>query len=201
MTKPKRRTPKIRKLVVTTLGVLGYLSLLFQWLWVVALYLPLLLRSDLHDLFIPRPDTSQSTLHAIKIGGPDMLWLAIGIAVTAVVLIATIIILARLPMAIAKTGNKASETIAETALPIITHHNKIPLKQKRRLTARLVGYIKFCLALLPLAGLVGLWFTTFDLPNDIVVFVTLFFTLCTTVWFALQYLFATLLRVPSEDII
>ncbi len=200
MKRKSREAPNIQKTVVTALGAFGYISLLLQWLWLVGLYLPMLMRSELRALFIPEPDKTEIT-HTIAIGGPDILWLIIGIGVTAIVLVVTVIALARLPMAIAKTGNKASEAVAEAALPIITHRQPLPPKKRRRLTARLIGYAKICFALLPLLGLIGLLFTAFDLSSDIVIFLSVFLALGTTIWFTLQYVVAKLLHVPLEKII
>lgn len=131
-------------------GFLAYLSCLFQWALVILPFLPGILDSDVFHTFVPSGESEAKP----DIPSPEVLpdWLIfIIIAIIAVgVIIVTVLAFGRLPRAVGQTGQKLTRSAAEYAIPIVTHHAKIPEKKRRALTARIVFDIKLAVLTLPL---------------------------------------------------
>lgn len=192
--------PGWRHAIVTTFGAFGYLSCALQWLWLGVLFLPRLLDSHAPSLFLP-PPSDMGQAPSFDLGGPSLLMTAIGIGVTFVVLLLTVIVLARLPLGIAKTGNKVAKTAAETVLPVVTHHKKVSAKKRRMLTVRIIKAIKLLLVLLPVALLLAALFFDAPLPVELVFMIGSLLAIGSLLWFSLEYLTARWLRVPADRLI
>lgn len=130
---------------------LSYVFSALLWLWLLMLLMPSLLESDAIQFLTP--DTSQTTQSEVISGPSSPILLAIGGAVTIVMLIVTVVILVRLPGTLTKTGHTATEKISERIVPVLTHHQKIPKKKRQALTARTIVYIRLLLIVLPVFGI------------------------------------------------
>ena len=189
-----------RQLVVNTFGTFGYISLILQWLWVSVLFLPQLFENErVKDFFMPPTNITQAP--SIELHAPPLLATVLAIAITVAILIITIVILARLPIAVSKTGKKTVLSTAEKIIPVITHHQKLPAKKKRQLTVQIIRIVKFVFTLLPFLLLVLVVFVPTSLPDEIVMFVGGFLALTTLVWFSLQYGLARILNVEPMKLV
>lgn len=189
--------------LVSTFGVLGYLSLCFQWLWAGVVLLPLLMENQMiYDFLVPASSEPGPAKQLPIAEGFSPLLLVASVAITVVVVLVSVVILVRLPIAIAKTGKKTVQTAAESIVPLITHHQPLPPKKKRLLTFRLIKLVKLiaCLAPLLLLGL-ALPFIGGKIPGEVIMFVGALMGIASMVWFGLQYGLAAAFRLPAEKII
>jgi len=192
-------TPK-RQIIVNTFGTFGYISLILQWLWVSVLFLPQLFENEtVKDFFMPPANITQAP--SIELHAPPLLATVLAIAITVAILIITIVILARLPIAVSKTGKKTVLSTAERIIPVITHHQKLPAKKKRQLTVQIIRIVKFVFTLLPFLLLVLVVFVPTSLPDEIVMFIGGFLALCTLLWFSLEYGLAKILRIEESNLV
>lgn len=188
--------------VANFFGALGYISCLLQWLWATVLLLPLLLESDVKYFLLPHVDSSTTTTSTIQLSGPSLLWTIIGGIVTIIVFIITIVILVRLPQAIAKTGKKVTHTAAKTLVPIVAHTHELPAKKRLQLTARLLKIIKLTLCLMPFGLLlVSYFYPPKGLSIELIWVLGAMLAVGTMVWFSLQYAIAAARNVPNEKLI
>lgn len=186
-----------KTLFVNIFGSLGYISCLFLWGWTGLLYLPLLLENEYVDSFL-LPDKSESVVAPMPPSEPSPALAFVALFVTALVVIATIVVLLKAPVTVAMTGKTMTTKAANSALPIITRGRKLQPDKKRRLTANLIKIIKLILLLLPVSmGLVGA-FITMPLPFELRIFVSSVLALCSVLWFSLQYITARLLKVETR---
>lgn len=189
-------------LLVNTFAVFGYLSLCFQWLWSGVAIVPALLKDPaIRDFIIPKQNPI-ITPQVPSDDGLSPLMLVIAIAITIFVIVVSAVILIRLPVAIAKTGKKTVSSAAEAIIPVITHHQKIPPKKKKILTFELVKLIKLTLCVLPIIFLlISTQLTNSQLPDDLLVFICSALTIASLAWFSLEYIFARVLKVPTERLL
>ncbi len=123
-------------------------------------------------------------------------------AVTAVVLIVTIVVLLRAPIMVAKTGKAVTSKAAGSALPVVTRHQKLAPKKQKLLTAQLIKLAKMLLIVIPaILGLLMATIVTPPLPVDIMAFVLGILALGGLVNFSIQYLLARWLRIDSENLV
>lgn len=195
-----KNVPGWHQSIVTVFGVFGYLSCALQWLWLGVLFLPQLLSSEAKNLLLP-PSSETSTPTSFNLDGDGLLITALGIAVTLIVLIITVVVLIRLPMGIAKTGNKVAKTAADTVLPVVTHHKKVSAKKRRMLTIRIIKIIKLLLVLLPMALLATAFIFDAPLPKELIFMIGSILAIGSLLWFSLEYITARWLRVPVDRII
>ncbi len=191
---------KTKKRTIALLGALGYFSLVVQWCWTMIIFLPLLLRSDVKNLFVPE-QTVHHTQAVASLGGPAVLWTIVGVIITVVIVVISAVILVRLPLKIARSGEKITHQTASVVLPVVTQHKPLPPARQRRLTAQVIKYVKFVACLLPLLLLIGVFFVESPLPRDIVVVVGCMLGIGSLTWFSLEYLVARWLKVPVEKVL
>lgn len=185
--------------IVATLGALGYVSCTLQWLWLGILFLPSLLDSQ-KDLLLP---SAAEPLPAatFDFGGSSLLMTGVGIAVTLIVLVISVVILARLPLSIAKTGNKATRGAAEVVLPIVSHHKKLPAKKRRQLAVWIAKVVKLALVIAPVKLLAITFLFEAPLPQDLIFMIGSILAISSIIWFSLEYLVAGWLKVPADRIL
>lgn len=182
-------------------GGLGYISIIGQWLWTIALVLPTLLENDSFKQFI-LPDQSATAQSPVTVFDENSLFMiVVAAAVTVVVLIATIIILIRLPIALVRTSQKTVTTAAETIIPTITHHKPVSKKKRAVLTARIRTYIKLALAIIPLLPLLFVSSSSSGLDSDIALLIGAVLGIGSLIWFSLQYGSAKVLKLPFENLL
>lgn len=194
-----KKYPK-RTLLVNTFGTLGYLFSLVLWVWVGAIYLPVILANESIGKLIIPVQPEQVAPHAPTVGAsPITVFLAL--AVTAVIMVITIIMLLRVPITIAKTGRKVTTKAASSVVPIVTRGKPIKQAEKWRLTVRLIKLSKLLLALLPVViGFFG-FAVELSILTELVVFLSCVLAGIAIICFGAQYLLAELLKVDQKQLV
>lgn len=178
--KPKRRTAMV---IANTFGTLGYLSVLLQWTWVLLLICYPFLTAD-HSFLLPDAPThplpsTDSTVASSPVAA------IIAIAATAFVLVITVIVVAKLPKQIGKSGAKLTHQTADTLIPIVTKHKPLPKKKQRILSYRLTLMLKVALTIVPVLGL--FWVQSpYPLTTPIVWTIGLFCASWSVIYFVAQ---------------
>ena len=188
----------LKPLLLNTLGALAYLFCLLQWLWTVALFLPLILKSDFmkqftHPPVAPTPVVSQPA---------DMspIGLVFVAAVAVVMILLTIYIVVKIPAVVGKTGSKLTHKATAMALPVVMNHKKLPQKKRLQLTARLLFITKITLCVIPFGILLFIDNKDIGITRDIVIIISAVTALCSITLFCLQAASAKLLRVDYKQV-
>jgi hypothetical protein len=176
------------------LGTLGYISILFQWLWSFIVVANPLLSSDLHFL-IPKGSNPAPIVPSTP---PSPLMVGVVIILTVLIFVMTLYVVWKLPKAIGRRAGRTTKHAADALLPLVTHHEPTK-KERRKLSRRLVLAIKFIIILIPLIAL--LWSSPIgELTRDIILVVGVFCACCSLLYFGLQWIFARAWNLPSENI-
>jgi len=184
----------VRTSLINVLGTLGYISIIFQWLWTIVTVGHPLLSSDLVYLF-PANDVPAVPVNSDP---PSSFAIVLVIVLTVIIFAFTFYVLWKLPGAIGKQGGKATRRAATALVPIIARHQKPAHKERRRLSRKLVLIIKGLLVILPCITLV-LAQPVGELRMEIIWVVGLFCAISSLSYFGLQQLFVLLWKVPAED--
>jgi len=190
-----------KHMLVNVFGGLGYISLIFQWLWAGVIFLPSLFENEtIQNLFLPQEPSAKPVPQDVPSGDISIVALVLGVTVTVVVLVITVIILLRLPKAVASVGKKTTTTVAHVVIPTISHHKKLTPKKEKLLTAQLVRIIKFVAALLPMGLLAFIYAVDTELSTNVVLLVGAVLAMVSFVWFSLEYAMAHAFGIQLEDI-
>jgi len=152
------RVKNKRLFLVNLLGVMGYVVLTLQWMWLLVVALPGILRSHLFTFFVPQSQQQTSASMPSGIEQSDgavdsSVLLVLAVLIVAAILGLTIYALRRAPKTIGETGRKITQGTAEHIIPVLTHHAKLSPAKRRFLTARIAFDVKLGLLALPV-GLV-----------------------------------------------
>ena len=188
--------------LANTFGVLGYVSLCFQWLWASVALLPILMENHtFRALVVPEQATPQRAAPMVDTAFSFPLFL-MAIAITLVVLTVSVVLLVKLPMSITKVGKKTVHATAHAVVPLVTHGKKLPAKKRRLLTFRWVKIIKFALCIVPVLLVFGsTLFATSQIGDELLVLASACFAIATLFWFSLQYLVARQQKIPGERLL
>lgn len=190
------KPPAKRVAIANAFGTLGYMSAVFQWAWALLLLCyPLL--TDRPDFLLPNtPPPAQSPGFDVAPAFSPIITI-IAVAATLLVLVMTVVVLARLPRAVGKKAATLTKTAASAAIPIVTHHKKISKKQRKKLSYRLGLAVKALMITLPL-GL--LCFVNFSgtIPPLATWTVGLFCAALSLAYFAIQQTIAAVGNVDRE---
>lgn len=179
---------------VNTFGTLGYISLVVQWAWsLLLLFYP---QIETGDSFLLPDHTTSTPVHSFSLA-PTPLITGIAILITLLVIIASIIMIIRLPKAIGQRGQKITQTAASAMVPIVTNHAPLPEKKKRELSYRIATILKCLFLMIPLV-LVLFASETVPLDGALILVIAGFTAACSALWFALQYGLSLLLHVPTR---
>lgn len=190
-----------KSLLVNSFGGLGYITCLMLWGWTGIIYVPMILENEqLERLLLPNKNEEIITPVASSV---DMSPIAVFFAlmVAALVLVATVVMLLRAPVAIARTGKTVTTKAAGSALPLITRGKTLPAAKKKRLTASLVKLAKLLLILLPITVLSIGMFVELPLSLEIIALISGVLALMATAWFSAQYIFAHWFGIKPEQLI
>jgi hypothetical protein len=182
-------------------GGIGYISVISQWLWSIALILPSILENEsLKNLLLPQ-HTEATQAPVAVFDENSLLMIIVAAVVTLVVLIITIVVLIRLPIALVRTSQKTVTHTVETLIPTITHHKPVSKKKRAILSTKLRVYIKLALCLVPVIPLVFVSTATIGLDSSIALLVGTILAIGSTIWFLLQYSVAKMLKIPFEQLL
>jgi hypothetical protein len=182
-------------------GGIGYISIISQWLWTIALVLPSILENEsLKNLLLPQHTEATQTPVAV-FDENSLLMIIVAAVVTLVVLVVTIIIVIRLPFALVRTSQKTVTHTVETLIPTITHHKPVSKKKRAMLSTRLRVYIKVALCLVPAIPLLFVNTAMIGLDSSIALLIGTILAIGSTIWFLLQYGVAKMLKIPFEQLL
>lgn len=195
-----RATSK-RIFLIHALAFFGYFSSVLQWLWIGILFIPELLRNDsIRTLLMPPPADNQATRILPPIDDTSIIMTIIAISLTIIILGITAFVLIRLPIAFVNVSKIAIDKSTEVALPLVTHHKKLPQKQKRLISQRLRIYIKLIIVLLPVLLLSLTLIIPVEIDVAIVLFVGAVLAVGSLLWFALEHITAHVLKIPFDKV-
>lgn len=182
-------------------GSVGYLSIISQWLWTIALLLPLLLKNgSFKQLVLPNKAAPTQTPGPV-FDENSFIMIAVAVIVTALVLIVTVVILIKLPLALIRTSKKSVDTVVETIIPTITHHKPVSKEKKAILSVKVRIYIKLFVCIVPITPLIFVGSDAIGLDQAIALLIGAALALGTVFWFTLQYASAKLLKLPLEKLL
>lgn len=184
--------------IANALGTLGYISIVFQWVWALLLLsYPIITQNP--DTLLPH-DISAEAPSPLTID-PSIAPLAtlVAIIVTVCVLVLTVIVIARLPKTVGKRASGITKTAANVVIPTVTQHKKITKKERLRLSSKIVALIKLTAIIAPLA-LLCFVATIDELPRQAIWVTGIFTSVCSLIYFALQYLIAAVKKLPIDKL-
>lgn len=185
--------------IVNGLGVLGYISVLLQWLWVLlTLGYPLAMNESLQKTFLPEQTAKPIEAATLSIPQPIGIMFVVLAVVFAIVI--SIYVIYSAPRTIGRIGRSMSRTSAETIAPRITRHRHISKKRQARLIERLTWTVKLIAVLLPPLLLMIPTASELGLSYQVVTAVGLYLTIWSIGWFGLQYLLTHVWRISARDI-
>ncbi len=170
----------------STFNFFGYFAIYIQWMWVLALFVPMLAKSD---VLKPTPTQSAATASALQLPElPHALTLGLSILITILVIALVVYALMKGPGPAVESVDTATSKLADNIVPLVTHHKKISQKRRAVLNQRLVFIIKIASSFLAFLAL----FATYAISPSIsygVIFAIGFMLLpWPLVWFSLVYL-------------
>jgi hypothetical protein len=182
-------------------GGIGYISVISQWLWTIALVLPSILENEsLKNLLLPQHTEATQTPIA-TFDENSLLMIIIATVVTVIVLVVTVVVLIRLPIALVRTSQKTVTHTVETIIPTITHHKPVSKKKRAVLSTKIRIYVKLALCLIPLIPLTFVSTATIGLDSSIALLIGTILAIGSIIWFALQYGVAKLLKIRFEKLL
>lgn len=191
MKQPRRGTR-----IVNIFGTLGYLSVIFQWLWSAIILAYPLLSSD-WSAVLPKP--SNPITPDPVISTPSPLVVGIVIALTVVIFAATLYVIWKLPAAAGRSGGKATHRAADKLVPVLTGKVKLPQKKRLKLSYKIALLIKLSLILIPLMALCFASDIT-NLPIAVAWSAAAFCASLSIIYFGISMILVHLLKVRTEDV-
>ncbi len=188
---------KIASAITNTLGALGYLFCLLQWLWTTALFLPIILNTDFIKQFVQEPTTPVPVTS--QPGEISLLGIIFVATVAVIMIITTIYIIIKIPSTIGKTGSKITHKTTDAALPILTRHKKLPQKKRLQLTARFLFITKMILCIIPFGIIFFVSNRSISMSRDIVIVVGAVTAIFSIALFCLQAILAKLLHIEYKQ--
>lgn len=183
--------------IANVFGTLGYVSVMFQWLWMLVVLATPILSSDFAaPLFLPSENSTPVQPLATDIPGPIatiFMVLAVAFAISV-----TIYAVVAVPRTIGRSGQKVTQVSAQVVLPRLTHHRKITKKRQKTLLERISWSIKLVLLAIPVIALLAPVSAELGLEREVVVGFGLYCALMSVLWFGLQFIFARLARLPND---
>lgn len=181
--------------VANAFGALGYTSIIVQWAWSLLIIAYPILTSDKLSSWVSQKTTSTPETTELGVFTPAVTIIAI--AATLLVMIATTVIVARLPKKIGRQSAKVTHAAAHKLVPTITHHKPISKKQRRIISYRLTLTIKLILIIVPLLAL-SFASPISNLTLNIIWAVGLFCASCSIVYFIIQQILAYLRDIKRD---
>lgn len=176
-------------------GTLGYISVIFQWLWTTVVVAYPILSSDL-SFVMPTPGQPAEPgppAHASP--------LMFGVAITLTILVFAFVgyTLWKLPKTIGLGGAKVTHKVAETIIPVVSRHKRVPKRKRLQLTGRIRLAIKALIVIIPYISLV--FASHIDNLSPAVIWVAGTFCMVMSIlYFGVQILISKIGKLPLEEI-
>lgn len=186
-------------------GVCAYVACVLLWLVVLLPFGPSIVESDVFEAFVP--STHEQAVEPTTVSQPNPVVQVVLFAVVAALVIAmiifTIISLRKAPRAIGQTGQKMTHRAAETVVavvPALTHRH-MSSRVRKKLTTRIVFYIKLAIICVPLLVAVCTPMPdSFQLTKELQLVVVAVLASWALLLFSLQLIFARLLHVSYDTL-
>ncbi|QQS20041.1 hypothetical protein IPL85_01115 [Candidatus Saccharibacteria bacterium] len=151
MAKPK----KFQRTVLKVLGGVGYFTLFMEWFWLLALYLPRIIDSEIGETIFPKSEPKPVEVPPVEAVPlePSLLMTVIFVALgLAVFVLLVYVVFAKYIPGATKSARKVVHVATEKTVPIIAHKplEKIPARKRNLLTERVQFWVKFGAASVPL---------------------------------------------------
>lgn len=161
-----------RYFVLSFLLRIGYFLVVCEWLIFLAMYLPIIFDSAPGRL-LPKGTAPPAPTAPTPVAEPPaaiVIVLGVALSVFVVALVVYVLIMRYIP-----TTTKVAQTIvkkaAQQAVPLVAHKpiEHVPPKRRQRLTARIVWWLKLCVAVLPVVGVGVLYVRTHTIGRQLAV--------------------------------
>lgn len=185
--------------VANVFGALGYTSLAIQWGWgVITLGAPLMNSPQVQSLLLP--DSESPAVEAASVTVPDPIGVLFMILAVVFAVSVTVYALVAVPRAVARTGQRATHTMAIKIAPRVVHQKKMTKKRQKTIIERLTWSIKLVLIMIPVLALMIPVAASLGLDQSVVIGFGVFCAAATTLWFGLQFITAKIGRVDSSKV-
>lgn len=170
-------TPRLAR----ALDTLGYLVQMIAWAVIATVYLPVIKDSDVTKLFLPSDHPMPAPTIAPHMPSPfEIACLAL---IVAIVIVLTIYALVTLPTRVRQSSDRVAKQVADSALDHLVHR-PLPVRARRRLTIRIMYYLRAVAALVPIILAIVAPTT---LPPAITLLITTSCGACSLILFSLAY--------------
>lgn len=187
---------RLRTIVAKILLVVSYLTLILQWLWLLLIVVPPLVKSGAIDALYA-PTQPAPNMHTETFVASPIVLVIIGV-ITLAILIGTVIILIRIPKAIVQTGERVVEQTAQAVLPTLTHHKPVSATKKRVLSRRIKLAIQLVAVALPV--LVSFFLPPLkEISTDIIVTLALILACVSLIGFVTAWLIAPPVKTKTTS--
>lgn len=179
-------------------GALGYISLIFQWLWTGLVLIYPMMRDGRLEILLRKSEPAP-TFEPVQFGAFTPLMTFFACFITVLVLIATALVIAKLPKTIGRQGARTTHAVAHKLTPRTIHHQPIPQKKRLKLSYQIILVLKIVALALPLLAL--LFAQSFEtISLEIIWIIGIFCAVCTFAYFAVQQLIAWLAHLNKNAI-
>lgn len=194
--KPSQRATK----VANVFGSFGYLSILVQWFWWIAVVvLPYLQDSSIKTLLLPSPATEHTA--AVSPSLPFGFQLVLGTLALLFSIAVVIYAIYAVPRTIGKAGKSLTQKSAEiTVNHVKFHHKPLTKAARKRLFEYLTWTVKLLLIVLPCVLLFLPTHNGVAIPHEVVLAFGAFCAGMSLVWFTIQYLISRFARSDARTI-
>ncbi|MGB3009016.1 MAG: hypothetical protein WBB33_01530 [Candidatus Saccharimonadales bacterium] len=137
--------------LVSVIGGLGYLSIIFQWVWLILLCMTWFLSLE----GIKNLGTPSERSVTVATQAPPIVETAIAIVVTIVIIGVKLYIVSKLPGYVIKQSSHITHATRDIILPTITPDKKLSKRKERVISARLLLGTKIVFSAVAFLGLFG----------------------------------------------
>lgn len=174
--------------IANIFGSFGYLSIVVQWFWFIAvIVLPYLEGSSLKSIFLPAAGEKHHAVAATINMPPFMQLIIAGLAIIFTLAI-TIYAIYMIPRSIGKVGKTITQKSAQVTISHIKHHHKpLTKRERKRLFEYATWSVKLLLLLIPCVLLLLPAHARLTIPHEVILLFGAFCAGMSLVWFGLQY--------------
>ena len=191
------KEPTRSRMVANIFGAFGYMSLIVQWAWtLLILAYPLLASGTISFL---SPETPTVTPEPADFGIATPVVTIVAVATTILVMLMTIILVAKLPKTIGRQGARTTHAAAHKLAPLAAGHKPLTKKRRRTLSYRIVLVLKVIAITLPVA-LLAFAAPIAALTLEMIWAVGLFCATCSVIYFGIQQVIALTRGVKRDAI-
>lgn len=145
------KLPTVNAFLQRAFRSISYIFTTLLWLWLALLVMPAVIDSGVIDLLMP--DSQQPVVVQESPALPKGALVVVGIAITVVMVILTVVAIVRMPRDVARSGSKVTHVTTEKIVPVLLHKQKVTKKKKREYTARVLAYVRLAFIVVPMVAI------------------------------------------------